>query len=139
MSVREYNRKPTRRTHRLTPEPFRDTILYQTLKESLIFGLGLIVFINFVCHAVSVSKQRLTQAPIFPADRQTAYETLGVSPHDDYPAIASAWRQRSEETNPDRIGHDRFEEYYVVQAAYYDLFKDPHHCVYEHSRGIEGR
>lgn len=88
-----------------------------------------------MCH---VSPEIKTPQNI-PDRRETAYETLGVDPFADYPEISSAWRQLSEETHPDRIGHDKFQEYYSIQSAYYNIYIDPRRCAYDQSRGIQGK
>lgn len=89
---------------------------------------------NLVSHYTA----RRPPAPIVQDRRITAYEILGLNPTDDYPVIASAWRQLSDATHPDKIGHERFEEYYLVQHAYYDIFNDPRRCSYDRSHGIRG-
>ncbi|KUI71005.1 Chaperone protein DnaJ [Cytospora mali] len=132
--VRDHNKKGIER------HPFLNTSI-------LVFAT--VTFLSLVSHASTPTKAQssspthanyktaYTTHANYPG-YETAYMTLGVDPMATSSEITDAWRRRSEETHPDKVGHEDFEEYYSVQTAYSNLYIDHQRCSYDHIHKING-
>ncbi|KUI63066.1 Chaperone protein DnaJ [Cytospora mali] len=124
---------------RAARRPFRDQKERET-ERHLFLTAFILVFatVTFLSLVSQVSTSRKAKTSPTYASYETAYMTLGVNPMATSSEITDAWRRRSEETHPDKIGHENFEEYYSVQTAYYNLYIDHQRCSYDHLRKING-
>ncbi|ROV90210.1 hypothetical protein VMCG_10237 [Cytospora schulzeri] len=130
-----YTSKRRRNAKRVSTKATIQSSIKPIVRDSIISVLLIISMLSLVCHVGTSVKPSESTFDI----RDTAYSTLGVDPFAEYPEIAAAWRQRSEETHPDRIGHEEFQEYYTIQSAYYSIYIDPRRCSYDQRRGIQGK